>query len=103
MRTTIRLEGDLLRRAKARAASNGQSLNDFISEAVRSALARSGRSAARVELPTFGGLGLRPGVDIDDNSALLDYMDEAEESLRAAVKRVAERGREKKSSKKRGS
>lgn len=90
MRTTIRLEGDLLRRAKAHAAMNGQSLNDFISEAVHSALARSHRPAVLAELPTFGGRGLQAGVDLDDNAALLDYMNEAEESVRAEVRQVAE-------------
>ena len=79
MRTTIRLDDALLRRAKARAASSGQSLNDFIADAVRAALAaRSARSARDViELPISSARGgLRPGVDINDSAALLDLMDE---------------------------
>ncbi|HEX9562819.1 MAG TPA: toxin-antitoxin system HicB family antitoxin [Gemmatimonadaceae bacterium] len=75
MRTTIRLDETLLRRAKARAAASGRSLNDFISDAVRAALA-PGRAGGRpVELPTYPGGVLLPGVDLDDSVALLDLMD----------------------------
>ncbi|MDQ2890395.1 MAG: hypothetical protein M3R65_07545 [Gemmatimonadota bacterium] len=28
----------------------------------------------RIALPTFGGLGLQPGVDLDDTAATLDLM-----------------------------
>lgn len=78
MRTTIRLQDALLRRAKAAAASNGVSLNQLIEDAVRAALAPH-HAAPRInepELPTFGGRGLRPGITLDDSSALLDVMDE---------------------------
>lgn len=76
MRTTIRLEGDLLKRAKARAAASGRSLNEFISDAVRAALAPTRRVHAPTELPTFAGGTLRPGVDLDNTAALLDLMEE---------------------------
>jgi plasmid stability protein len=76
MRTTIRLDDTLLRTAKARAASSGRSLNDFITDAIRAAVAaRPGRSAAAT-LPTFGGEGLQRGVDLDDSAALLDVMED---------------------------
>jgi hypothetical protein len=76
MRTTIRLEPTLLRRAKARAAASGRSLNDFIADAVRAALAPQRAAGARVELPTFRGGSLLPGVDLDDTSSLLDLIDD---------------------------
>ena len=84
MRTTIRLDDALLRRAKAQAAASGRSLNDFISDAVRAALAPRGAkpSVAGVDLPTFRGRGLQAGVDLDDTAALLDLM----EGRRARVK-----------------
>jgi hypothetical protein len=77
MRTTIRLQDTLLRRAKAAAASGGVSLNQLIEDAVRAALAprRSATSVSEPELPTYRGRGLRPGIDLDDSSALLDTMD----------------------------
>lgn len=77
MRTTIRLDDALLRRAKAAAAAGGKSLNALIEDAVRAALAPR-KSTARVSesvLPTFGGRGLQPGVDLDDSAALLDLME----------------------------
>ena len=88
MRTTIRLDDPLLRRAKATAASHGQSLNDFISDAVRAALGGRSRAAEAPPLPTCRGRGLQPGVDLDDNAALLGLMEEPRELLRA--RRVAE-------------
>lgn len=79
MRTTIRLDDGLLRRAKAHAAASGRSLNDFISDAVRAALAPVRARAGGVELPTFPGGTLLPGIDLDDTSALLDVMDTSRE------------------------
>jgi len=76
MRTTIRLDETLLRRAKAAAAASGRSLNDLIEDAVRAALAT--RPTGRVtepELPTYRGRGLQAGVDLDDSAALLAAME----------------------------
>ena len=95
MRTTIRLADSLLRRAKARAAASGRSLNDFIADAIRAALAPSRAAARAVELPTFAGGVLLSGVDLDDTASLLDLM-EAPVAYRGApggaeVRKVAER------------
>ena len=88
MRTTIRLDDTLLRRAKAHAAAAGRSLNDFIADAIRAALTpRGARPPAAVDLPTFRGRGLQAGVDLDDTSALLDLM----EAPPAPRRRVAEK------------
>jgi hypothetical protein len=76
-RTTIRLDEQLLRDAKELAASSGRTLTAVIEEALRAALARPtqhGR-ANPVELPTFCGDGLQPGVDLDDSAALLELME----------------------------
>ena len=79
MRTTIRLDDALLREAKARAARAGRSLNDFIAEAVRLAIRAPTRSASAPAIPVFrGGRGLRAGVSLDGNAALLDTMDSGE-------------------------
>lgn len=93
MRTTIRLDDTLLRRAKAQAAASGKSLNDFIADAVRAALApRANRPGAdAVALPTFRGRGLQNGVDLDDSAALLDLMEgEYRAARRRRPPRVAE-------------
>ncbi len=80
MRTTIRLDDALLREAKAKAARAGRTLNDFIADAVRLAVRASLRSAAAApDIPVFkGGRGVRAGVNLDSNAALLDRMESGE-------------------------
>ena len=75
MRTTIDLPPDLLAAAKERAAREGRTLSDVVSDAIRGSFVRTARSETeRVELPTFGAGGVQPGVDLDDSAALLDLM-----------------------------
>lgn len=77
MRTTIRVDDDLLVRAKQLAAATGRSLTRVIEDALREVLGRKQVKARsrRVRLPTVTGRGLQPGVDLDHTSALLDLMD----------------------------
>jgi hypothetical protein len=77
MRTTVRLDDQLLRAAKAEAARSGRTLTRVIEDALREALRRKPKKRApgSVRLTTFGGDGLCPGVDLDDSAALLDLMD----------------------------
>jgi hypothetical protein len=81
MRTTIRLDDDLLAEAKQLAARTRRSLNAVIEDALREMLARREQPARTVvRLTTFRGNGLRPGVDLDDSAALYDLMDADETS-----------------------
>ena len=77
MRTTIRLDDDLLREAKGYAAATDRTLTRLIEDALREALARRDAQPARrrLRLRTFKGCGLQPGVDLDSNVALLDLME----------------------------
>lgn len=77
MRTTIRLDDQLLVEAKQIAAQTGRTLTALIEDALREALARRRQQhrRKRVQLPTFAGRGLAPGVDLDDSAALLDVME----------------------------
>jgi hypothetical protein len=77
MRTTVRLAEPLLAEAKKYAAENGRTLTAVIEDALREVLARRRPPAKRrkVHLPVLRGGGLRPGVDLDDTSALLDIME----------------------------
>jgi hypothetical protein len=76
MRTTIRLDDQLLREAKALAAKTGRTLTAVIEDSLRRSLALSeGGDRSPADLPTFGGRGLQPGVDLDDSASLLDLMD----------------------------
>jgi predicted transcriptional regulator len=77
MRTTIRLDDDLLRRAKRAALERGTTLTAIVEEALRRALApEPARRREPVALPSFRADGLQPGVDLDDTASLLDLMDE---------------------------
>jgi hypothetical protein len=78
MRTTIRLDDELLREAKALAARRGRTLTSLIEDGLREQVLRAEESPARheVEIPTWSGGGLRPGVDLDDNAATWDLLDE---------------------------
>lgn len=77
MRTTIRLDDELLREAKAHAAATDRTLTKLIEEALREALARRQRPRNRpwVRLPTVSGGGPRPDVNLDSNAQLLDLME----------------------------
>ena len=84
MRTPVRFDPDLLRRAKHRALETGRTLNAVIEDALRAALARTAKGGHVAE-PAFdlpvsgiGGSGPRPGVDLDHSAALLDVLDETE-------------------------
>ena len=77
MRTTIKIDDQLLAEAKARAAASGRTLNAVVEDALREALARrrSIDDGNRMELPTFSGSRLLPGVELDDSAALLALME----------------------------
>ena len=77
MRTTIRLDDQLLSETKQLAARTGRTLTAVIEDALREMMSRqqTGAKRAPVRLRTVGGNGLLPGVDLDDSAALLDLMD----------------------------
>jgi hypothetical protein len=78
MRTTIRLDDDLLKEAKRVAAASGRTLTELVEDSLRETLSRrnAAKTRKRVALPTFRGEGgLQPGVDLDNSAALLDVMD----------------------------
>lgn len=77
MRTTVRLDERLLAEAKKRAAETGRTLTAVLEDALRESLARRSTGATRtpVRLKTVKGDGVRPGVDLDDTSALLDVLE----------------------------
>jgi hypothetical protein len=74
MRTTIRLDDDLLGEAREIAEESRKSLSTFIEDALRAAIARARKSseAGPLDLPTFGEGGLQPDIDLDQSIALLD-------------------------------
>jgi hypothetical protein len=77
MRTTIALPDQLLKTAKREARSRGLTLGRLVEAALRRELSRRSSSAAAPEVPVFrGGGGVRPGVDVSSNRALLEALDE---------------------------
>lgn len=81
MRTTITIDIDdeLMRELRAYAAQSGRTIDEVIEAAVRESIGRqrsSVKAPGTFRLPTIDGGGLRPGVNLDDASALLDLMDE---------------------------
>ena len=83
MRTTVNIDDHLLEQARQLAISSRRSLGDVVDDALRLLLSTSERRSADVELPTYGGSGLLPGVDLEDKAALAALLDE-ERDARAA-------------------
>ena len=77
MRTTIKLDDALLAEAKTVAVATNRTLAKVVEDYVREGLARRRATtpARTMPLPTFDGGGLMPGVDLDDNAALLELME----------------------------
>jgi hypothetical protein len=77
MRTTIRMDDALYARVKELAARTGRTVTSVIEDALRESLARRtvARQRERIELPTFTGSGVQPGVDLDSYASLLDLME----------------------------
>ncbi len=79
MRTTIKIDDQLLAQAKTRAAESGRTLSSVVEEALREALAR--RAAPRSQkvpmMQVYRGGRMMPGVDLDDSAALLEEMERA--------------------------
>jgi hypothetical protein len=76
MRTTIRLDDTLYRRAKARATQTGRTVSQVIEDALRESLRLgSGSDAELAPLTAFGGSGVMPGVDLTSSAAVRDAMD----------------------------
>lgn len=81
MRTTVRLNDELLIAAKKFAAESRLTLTEVLDQALRAHLARASEQVRRqpTPLPTFRGRGLQPGVDLDDSASLLDLMERGDD------------------------
>ncbi len=81
MRTTIRLDDELLKEAKRLAVESDRTLAEVIEDALRETFARRKTTpkSNELSLPTFRGSGLQPGIsweDLNSNSRMLDIMEE---------------------------
>jgi Arc/MetJ family transcription regulator len=76
MRTTIRIDDDLYRAVKERAASTGRTVAAVLEDAVRIGLDLPEHARrARYVVRATGAGGLRPGVDLASNSSVYDALD----------------------------
>lgn len=82
MRTTIRLDDQLLSEVKKVANQRGQTMTAVIEEALRQMLAQRKQVTTQppIKLITVSGNGLQPGVDLDDSAALLELMEQFDDS-----------------------
>jgi hypothetical protein len=78
MRTTVRLDGTLLERARAEAAKRKTTLTSLIEQGLefmlRSPMKRSRRGPVALPECRAGG-GTMPGIDLNDSASLLERMD----------------------------
>jgi hypothetical protein len=80
MRTTVRLDNDLMAQAKAYAAAHNQTFTSVLEDALRALLHRHAtlRVVSPVKIDVFFGDGLMPGVDLDSGARLQELLDEDE-------------------------
>jgi len=77
VRTTIRIDDELYRDVKAKAARSGRTVAAVIEDAVRRGLAPSERRAGgRYRVQATGAAGLQPGVDLSSNASVAEATDE---------------------------
>jgi hypothetical protein len=78
MRTTVRLDDDLYREVKARAANEGRTVASVLEDAVRVGMSRPTHAQPTPFVNKASGHGgLLPGVDLSDNSSLSELLDSA--------------------------
>lgn len=75
MRTTISISDALLTEVKERAQAEGQSVSSYIEAALRLRLAGKKKTTCSFKLVTFRGGGVKPGIDLDKVSALIELDD----------------------------
>lgn len=76
MRTTIRIDDELHRRIKQVADQTGRTIGEVITDAVQRALHDRSAQESHGALPTAGGDGVLPGVDLASNRTVRDLMDD---------------------------
>jgi plasmid stability protein len=76
VRTTIKLDDEVLRAYKRRAAERGTTFAQEVEDALRADLHARRESTEPFETLVFHGDGSRALIDVNDNRALQEMMDE---------------------------
>ena len=80
MRTTISIHDELLTSAKACARERCKTLGQLVEDALRRELAVRDEDAGHPPVPIFhGGTGPAPGLDLNSNRAIYEFLDEGVE------------------------
>ncbi len=79
MRTTVTIEDELLTQAKEKALKRKCSLGEVINEALMIRFSQEAQPTPEkpFRLTTCGGKGMHPGISLNDNAQLLDWMEQA--------------------------
>jgi hypothetical protein len=74
VRTTIRLDDQLLEQAKQYALTHGITFTAVVEDALRKKLIsrHAVKKQARIKLKTVSGKGVNAGIDLDESASLLD-------------------------------
>jgi hypothetical protein len=76
VRMTVRLNEQLMHHVRRYALEHNKTLTAVIEDALREKfMRRTDQKKQCFELRTFKGGGLQPGINLDDNSTLLDILD----------------------------
>lgn len=75
-RTTIDFNEYVLERVKKFCAEHETTLSEFVQDAVQQRIFQLESPRPKVELTTYPGGELQPGVDINSNAALHEILDE---------------------------
>lgn len=76
MRTTLNLDDQLLIAAKHRALKEKVPISRVVENALRESLAKPKEGRKSIRLVTAPGIGVKPGVDLDNARSLLNIMDD---------------------------
>jgi len=76
VRTTLNIDDQILAIAKHRAIEQGVPLTRIVENALREAFFKTEENNKEIHLLTVKGPGVKPGIDLDHTSSLLDIMDE---------------------------
>jgi hypothetical protein len=76
MRTTLNIDDQVLSLAKHQAIEQGITLTRVVENALHDALFKKEEKIEKISLITVKGAGVKPGIDLQHSSSLLDIMDE---------------------------
>jgi hypothetical protein len=74
-RTTLTLEDDVMTKLREASRRTGKPLKTVVNDALRVGLGSAGSRSRRSFRIASRPMGVRPGIDLDDISGLLDRLD----------------------------